>query len=98
EPLSAGCYRVTLRFGFKEPPDVPRALELCEPLGLEFNLLSTSFFLSREKVIPTINNGNGMALWRERLFAAVARNAGSVVDYFHLPTNRVIELGTQIEI
>jgi len=98
EPLGDGCYRIMMHFGFKDRPDVPRALELCGPHGLEFALLSTSFFLSREVVIPTVRNGNGMALWRERLFATIARNAGSVVAYFSLPTNRVIELGTQIEI
>jgi KUP system potassium uptake protein len=98
EPLGEGCYRLLVRFGFKDRPDVPGALELCRPDGLEFNRLSTSFFLSREIVIPTARNGNGMALWRERLFATMARNASSVVEYFNLPTNRVIELGTQIEI
>jgi KUP system potassium uptake protein len=98
EPVGHGCYRVLMHFGFKNQPDVPAALELCKAAGLEFNLLETSFFLSREKVIPTIRNGGGMALWRERLFATIARNAGSAVDYFNLPTNRVIELGTQVEI
>jgi KUP system potassium uptake protein len=98
EPLGDGCHRIRMRFGFKNRPDVPHALELCQPLGIEFNMLSTSFFLSREVVIPTARNGHGMALWRERLFATMARNAGSVVAYFNLPTNRVIELGTQIEI
>jgi KUP system potassium uptake protein len=61
-------------------------------------MLQTSFFLSRETVIPTARAGEGMALWRERLFAAMARNAGSPVEYFNIPANRVIELGTQIEI
>jgi KUP system potassium uptake protein len=98
EPLGHGCHRVTIHFGFKNQPDVPAALELCKDAGLEFNMLETSFFLSREKVVPTIRNGRSMALWRERLFAVIARNAGSAVDYFNLPTNRVIELGTQVEI
>lgn len=98
EPLGHGCYRIAIRFGFKDQPDVPDALELCREQGLEFKTLETSFFLSREKVIPTARNGRGMALWRERLFAAIARNAGSVVDYFNLPPNRVIELGTLVEI
>lgn len=98
EPLGHGCYRIMIHFGFKNQPDVPQALQLCGEQGLEFNMLETSFFLSREKVIPTARNGDGMALWRERLFAAIARNAGSVVDYFNLPTNRVVELGTQVEI
>jgi KUP system potassium uptake protein len=98
EALAGGCYRIIVRFGFKDRPDVPLALELARGGGLEFNRLSTSFFLSREIVIPTARNGAGMALWRERLFATIARNATSVVEYFNLPTNRVIELGTQIEI
>lgn len=98
EPLGNGCYRIMMRFGFKDQPNVPEALELCREQGLEFNTLETSFFLSREKVIPTARTGRGMALWRERLFAAIARNAGSVVDYFNLPANRVIELGTLVEI
>ena len=98
EPLEHNCYRIVIRYGFKDRPDVPAALELCRPYGLEFRLLETSFFLSREKVIPTVGNGKGMALWRERLFATIARNASSVVDYFNLPANRVIELGTQVEI
>ena len=66
--------------------------------GLEFNLMETSFFLSRETLIPVLDNWGGMALWRERMFATMARNASSVTDYFNIPTNRVIELGTQIEI
>lgn len=97
QPLGDNCYRIFVRFGFKDSLNIPRAMELCTPHGLEFNMLSTSFFLSRETVVP-IRSANGMALWRERLFATIARNASSVVEYFHLPTNRVIELGTQIEI
>ncbi len=98
EPLGNECYRVVIHFGFKDRADVPKALELCRPFGLEFEILRTSFFLSRETVIPNLRADGGMALWRERLFAAMARNAGSVVEYFNLPSNRVIELGTQIEI
>lgn len=98
EPLGHECYRIAMNFGFKERPDIPQALELCRPLGLEFEPLRTSFFLSRETVIPSLRVAGGMALWRERLFAAMARNASSAVEYFNLPNNRVIELGTQIEI
>ena len=98
ESLSHNCYRVRLYFGFKERPDVPWALELCNEHGLEFQPLQTSFFLSRETVIASERPGEGMALWRERLFATMARNAGSPVEYFNLPANRVIELGTQVEI
>ncbi len=99
EPLGHECYRILMHFGFKDKPDVPKALQLCvkcQP-SLEFQTLQTSYFLSRETVIASIRV-DGMALWRERLFATMARNAGSVVEYFNLPTNRVIELGTQIEI
>ena len=84
-------------FGFKNPVDGPQALALCCEHGLDFEMMETSFFLSRETLIPVIGD-DGMALWRERLFATMARNASSVVDYFHLPANRVIELGTRIEI
>ena len=96
ESLGHNCYRLRVNFGFKNQPDVPRALRLCKSHGIEFNMMETSFFVSREKVIPTA--GAGMALWRERLFAAMSRNAGSIVDYFSIPANRVIELGTQVEI
>jgi KUP system potassium uptake protein len=98
EPMGHECYRVGMRFGFKDRPDVSEALQLCKPHGLEFNLMETSFFLNRETLIPVLHKGGGMALWRERMFAAMARNASSVTDYFNIPTNRVIELGTQIEI
>jgi KUP system potassium uptake protein len=97
EPLGHDCYRLMAHFGFMERPDIMTALEACRAHGLEFKLLETSFFLSRESIIPSIHK-EGMAIWRERLFAAMARNAGSAVEYFNLPTNRVIELGTQIEI
>ena len=92
------CYRIKMRFGFKNRPDVSQALELCKSHGLEFNLMETSFFLSRETLIPVRHLAGGMALWRERMFATMARNASSVTEYFNIPTNRVIELGTQIEI
>ena len=96
EPLGHGCWRVTARFGFKNRTDVPQALELCRDAGLEFEMMETSFFLSRETIISTPRGG--MVQWRERLFATMARNAGSAAAYFNLPTNRVIELGTQVEI
>lgn len=97
EPLGNNCFRLTVSFGFKDEPDVIRAMDLCAQHGMPFNLLETSFFLSRETLIPSMRVG-GMALWRDRLFGGMARNAGSAVEYFKLPTNRVIELGTQIEI
>ncbi|MNT82449.1 potassium transport protein Kup [compost metagenome] len=66
--------------------------------GLALDMMDTSFFLSRETIIPTAGIASGMALWRERLFATMSRNAGNAADYFHIPSNRVIEIGTQIQI
>jgi KUP system potassium uptake protein len=97
ESLGHDCYRIRLSYGFKNRPNVSQALtELCPGHGLEFDLMQTSFFTSRETVIPVV--GGEMAMWRERIFVVMARNAHGVVDYFNIPANRVIELGTQIEI
>jgi KUP system potassium uptake protein len=95
-PLGNDFYKVFVIYGFKDETNIPHALELCAPLGLEFNMMDTSFFLSREILIPT--KRPGMALWRERLFVNMARNAGSVTAYFQIPTNRVVELGTLVEL
>ena len=96
EPIARGVWRVIVNYGFKNVPDVPQALELCAQQGLEVNLYETSYFISRETVIPTPDGG--MAWWREQLFAAMSRNAGSVVEFFRIPSNSVIELGTRIQI
>jgi KUP system potassium uptake protein len=96
QPLGRGFWRVVLHFGFMQTPDVPAALSLCESHGLRVPLFETSYFLSRETVVPT--PGSGMAAWRERLFAAMSRNAGSVVEFFRLPDNAVVELGTRVQI
>ena len=96
--LGNGCWRMTLRYGFMDEPNVVKALELAGTLGLEFDLMSTSFFLSREMVVPVVSVESSMSLWRERVFAAMARNAENAADFFKLPANRVIELGTKVEI
>ncbi len=98
ESLGHDCWRVAARFGFKNRTDVPQALEVAREQGLEIDPMQTSYFLSRESVVPVEDVPGGMALWRERLFAAMARNSGNAADYFHLPANRVIELGTKVEI
>jgi KUP system potassium uptake protein len=98
ERLGNGCWRVRLRFGFMNRPDVLRALDLCGEYGLTFELMETSFFLSRQQIVPSPGGPSTMWRWRERMFATMARNAGNVTDYFNVPTNRVIELGTRIEI
>ena len=95
-PLAAGFWQVRVNYGFKNTPDVPRALDLCRQHGLAINQFEVSYFLSRENVIPT--HGAGMAHWREALFAAMSRNAGSVVEFLRLPNNCVIELGTRVQI
>ena len=95
-PLVPGFWRVAVNYGFKNTPDIPQALELCRDQGLVLNLFETSYFLSRETVVPT--KGAGMAHWREALFAAMSRNAGSVVGFMRLPNNSVIELGTRVQI
>jgi KUP system potassium uptake protein len=98
ERLGHGCWRVRLRYGFMNRPDVMRALDVCGSFGLEFDMMQTSFFLSRQQVVPGSGGPSTMARWRERMFATMARNAGNVTDYFGIPTNRVIELGTRVEI
>ncbi len=96
--LGHGCWRMNVRYGFMNEPDIAHTLEIAGTLGLEFDMMSTSFFLSRETVVPVSSLPSGMAFWREKLFAMMARNAGNAADYFKLPTNRVIELGTKVEI
>jgi len=97
QKLGNGCWRVFVNYGFLDRPDVTRALKLCAGAGLDIEMMETSFFLSRE-LIAAAEGGAGMARWRDRMFAAMARNASSITDFFNIPTNRVIELGTRIEI
>ena len=97
EKSDLGFYRVLGHFGFMEEPNVPRLLELCQKeQGLDFKPEQTTFFLSRETIIPT--RMPGMALWRERLFAMMSRNAQHATTFFRLPVNRVVELGMQVEL
>ncbi len=94
--LVRGFWQVRVNYGFMNSPDIPEALELCAMHGLHIDAFQTSYFLSRETVVPT--KGAGMAHWREKLFAAMSRNAGSVAEFFKLPNNAVIELGTRVQI
>jgi len=96
ETLTAGFWKVQVDYGFMDQPDIPRALRLCIGKGLVVDQAAVSYFLSREIVIPT--PGPGMAHWREALFATMSRNAGSVVEFFRLPDNAVVELGTRVQI
>jgi KUP system potassium uptake protein len=96
QALGHECYQLNIRYGFKDEPDIPAALALCAEHGLPFEMMETSFFIARQTVIST--PGVGMAPWREHLFVAMSRNARGAADYYQIPTNRVIELGTQVEI
>ena len=96
EPLGHDCWQVSLHFGFKNDPDVPEALALLRGRGVQLDDMDTSYFLSRDIVMPTL--GKGMAMWREKLFASMYRNASAAADFLNLPTNRVVELGSKVEI
>lgn len=96
EELDFGFFRVFVRYGFKDDPDIPAALALCESQGLPFELMESSFFLGRETLIP--KTGSSLGLWRERLFILMFRNAHSAADFFCIPANRVVEFGTQVEL
>jgi len=96
QPLGHDCWQVTLHFGFKNDPDVPEALALLCDRGVQLDDMETSYFLSRDIVIPTF--GEGMAVWREKLFASMHRNAAAAADFLNLPANRVVELGAKVEI
>ena len=95
-PLGHDCHQVNVKYGFKDEPDIPGALVLCTEHGLKFDMMETSFFVARQTVIST--PGSGMMPWREHLFVTMSRNARDAADYFRIPSNRVIELGTQVEI
>jgi KUP system potassium uptake protein len=94
--LGKGFYRLLIRYGFMEAPDVPAALELCRSQVFPVDIRNISFFVSRETILPSLQPG--IALWREKLFAAMSRNAQSATDFFKIPTENVVELGTQVEI
>ena len=95
EPLGGGAWRVLARYGFMERPDIPAVLERCGAQGLDIEPTEVSYFLSREKIVSPAD-ARRLRQWRDRAFSAMARNATSVTDYFNLPPNRVVELGTRI--
>ena len=92
-----GFYRVVLHYGYMDEVDIPRDLARVGTCGEPFNMMSTSFFLGRQKLIPS-NRVPGMALWREKLFALMLKSSESAMEFFKLPTNRVVELGSQLRI
>ena len=92
--LKENFWSVVIQYGFKDEPNIPEALQLCANSGLEFSSLETSYFIGRETLIPRL--GSEMAFWREKIFIAMFRNAGSATAFFKIPSNRVVELGTQV--
>ena len=96
ESLGHHCWQVVVNYGFKNDLDLPKALQQIKGRGLELDAMTTSYFLSRDTIVPTV--GGGMAQWREKLFSQMHRNAGSAADFLNLPNNAVVELGSKIEI
>ena len=96
EPIGKTFTRVLLRFGFMESPNVPKALAIARQLGWKFDIMSTSFFLSRRTLRPAAHSG--MPRWQDRLFIGLARSANDATDYFQIPTERVVEVGTQVTV
>jgi KUP system potassium uptake protein len=96
ERLGHDCWQVLINYGFKNDPDVPKALQQLKGRGVALDPMSTSFFLSRDTVVPVL--GEGMAPWREKLFAQMHHNASSAADFLNLPNNSVVEMGSKIEI
>jgi KUP system potassium uptake protein len=96
EPVGQTFSRVVLRFGFMETPNVPRALAIARKLGWQFDIMSTSFFLSRRSLKPSSHSG--MPRWQDRLFIGLTRVANDATDYFQIPTGRVVEVGTQVTV
>ncbi len=95
-PLGHGCWQVILKFGFMDEPDVPQALQQIASQGCELDPMTTSYFLSRDIVVPTL--GDEMAPWREKVFAQMHHSASGAADFLHLPNNAVVELGSKVEI
>jgi KUP system potassium uptake protein len=96
ETISDKFSTVRLRFGFMESPNVPKALVIARKLGWQFDIMSTSFFVSRRSLKPSAQSG--MPLWQDHLFIAMSRSANDATDYFQIPTGRVVEVGTQVTI
>ena len=94
--IGNGCWQVVIHYGFKDDPDVPGALAHLNGMGCEVNAMTTSYFLSRDSIVPTV--GGGMAPWREKMFAQMHLNASSAADFLNLPSNSVVELGSKVEI
>jgi KUP system potassium uptake protein len=96
QPISEHFSRVKMKFGYMETPNVPRGLAIARKLGWTFDIMSTSFFVSRRSIKPAAHSG--MPLWQDKLFIGLARNASDATDFFQIPTGRVVEVGTQVTV
>ncbi|ACL60202.1 potassium transporter Kup [Methylobacterium nodulans] len=96
EPIGPHFWRVVMKFGYMESPNIPKGLALLRKQGFKFDIMATSFFLSRRSIRPAAQSG--MPLWQDRIFIALARNANDATDFFQIPTGRVVEVGTQVTV
>ncbi|MGL4813340.1 MAG: potassium transporter Kup, partial [Beijerinckiaceae bacterium] len=96
EPIADGFWLVRMKYGYMEQPNIPKGLAILRKQGFKFDIMSTSFFLSRRSIRPAANSG--MMLWRDKVFIALARNASDATDFFQIPTGRVVEVGTQVTV
>jgi len=96
EKINADFQKVTVKYGFMESPNLPKALQVCRKKGLKFDIMATSFFLGRRSVVPSATSG--MPLWQDRLFIFLMKNAANPTDFFKIPPGRVVELGAQVSV
>jgi KUP system potassium uptake protein len=96
EHLGDSFWRVVMTYGYMETPNVPRGLAILRKLGFKFDIMATSFFLSRRSIRPAAQSG--MPIWQDRLFIMLAKNASDATDFFQIPTGRVVEVGTQVTV
>jgi KUP system potassium uptake protein len=96
EAINDDFRKVTVRYGFMEQPNVPKALGLCRKQGLKFDIMSTSFFLGRRSVVASATSG--MPLWQDKLFIFLLKNAANPTDFYHIPPGRVVEMGAQVTV
>jgi KUP system potassium uptake protein len=96
EPIGPHFHKVVMKFGYMETPNIPRTLTLLRKQGFKFDIMATSFFLSRRSIRPAAHSG--MPLWQDRIFITLAKNANDATDFFQIPTGRVVEVGTQVTV
>jgi KUP system potassium uptake protein len=96
EPLGGSFWRVALTYGYMETPSISRGLVLLRKQGFKFDIMATSFFVSRRSIRPSVHGG--MPLWQDKLFISLAKSASDATDFFQIPTGRVVEVGTQVTV